>query len=342
MTEEIVVLDKHNLKNNPSQIGESIVELAQAIEDAKWDIEEIKKRGFWKRLTNNNTRDLAETFMKQNDTISGFLTIIQGIIFLSMNNVVVLGGIMDALNKQEDTNNLRDNQYFNLAKDYLSEALKSAEKVANNEKEIELVKEGLEESNQTQVLQQHWLVELNKQQKEQVTTIQEQASVLRSLKGEIETMKKDEQKQDKLISTIQTKLNTQEAAVKVHYESILNVQQILEQLESFGVGLEHKVDLLNDEIRIQRQEWQESVNVQSEKIDDLKVELESGSQKMIALDNQHASQKEKIEQQHQLLEQLSQRGKELESENRKLHKLIVGVGTGSVIAVVVTIIGLFI
>src|SRR5690606_7406557 len=176
----------------------------------------------------------------------------------------------------------------------------------------------------------------------QVTTIQEQASVLRSLKGEIETMKKDEQKQDKLISTIQTKLNTQEAAVKVHYESILNVQQILEQLESFGVGLEHKVELLNDEIRIQRQVWQESVNVQSEKIDDLKVELESGSQKMIALDNQHASQKEKIEQQHQLLEQLSQRGKELESENRKLHKLIVGVGTGSVIAVVVTIIGLFI
>ena len=86
MGNEITVLTKEELEKNPSIIGENLARLAMAIEDNRDDIESIKYRGFWKKLTTNNTRDLAEAMIKQNDTISAFLPIIQGIIFLSMNN----------------------------------------------------------------------------------------------------------------------------------------------------------------------------------------------------------------------------------------------------------------
>lgn len=140
MSTEITVLTKQDLEANPSIIGQNLAQLALAIENTKSDLSEIQNRSFWQKLTNNNTRDLAEAMLKQNDTISAFLIIVQGIMFLSMNNLIVLGGIMDALNKTEETNDLRDNKYIGMAKDYLTEAIKSAQKASSNEKEIEKIK----------------------------------------------------------------------------------------------------------------------------------------------------------------------------------------------------------
>lgn len=59
MGNEITVLTKEELEKNPSIIGENLARLAVAIEDNRDDIESIKYRGFWKKLTTNNTRDLA-------------------------------------------------------------------------------------------------------------------------------------------------------------------------------------------------------------------------------------------------------------------------------------------
>lgn len=143
MSNKITVLTKRELESNPSVIGENLAQLAKAIEDNKEDLSDIKNRGFWDKLTNNNTRDLAEAMIKQNDTISGFLIIVQGIIFLSMNNIVILGGVMDALNKHEKTGEVRDNIYVSMAKDYLGEAIKSAKKVDENKAQINMIQEKL-------------------------------------------------------------------------------------------------------------------------------------------------------------------------------------------------------
>jgi hypothetical protein len=189
MSNEVAVLTKKDLETNPAVIGESIAQLALSIEDTKSGLSSIQDRGFWKRLTSNNTRDLAEAMIQQNDTISAFLTIIQGVIFLSMNNLVVLGGIMDSIKNQEKTNGVRDNKYIGMAKDYLSEAIKSAQKVSSNEKEIERVKN-----------------ELTVYYKNQTN----QEKLLGDLRTELKNSKLSELQQDKIISTLENRLNKQD------------------------------------------------------------------------------------------------------------------------------------
>lgn len=134
--QEITILSKEELETNPEVVGENLRQLAIALQETRGDLETIKNRNFWKKITSNNTRDLAEAMLRQNDSISAFLVIVQGIVFLSMNNVVVLGGVMDALNKAEVTNEERDNEYVSMAKEYLGEALKNARRTVENERKI--------------------------------------------------------------------------------------------------------------------------------------------------------------------------------------------------------------
>lgn len=134
--QEITILSKEELETNPEVIGENLRQLAIALQETRGDLETIKNRNFWKKITSNNTRDLAEAMLRQNDSISAFLVIVQGIVFLSMNNVVVLGGVIDALNKAEETNEVRDNEYVSMAKEYLGEALKNARRTVENERKI--------------------------------------------------------------------------------------------------------------------------------------------------------------------------------------------------------------
>lgn len=134
--QEITILSKEELETNPEVVGENLRQLAIALQETRGDLETIKNRNFWKKITSNNTRDLAEAMLRQNDSISAFLVIVQGIVFLSMNNVVVLGGVMDALNKAEATNEERDNEYVSMAKEYLGEALKNARRTVENEEKI--------------------------------------------------------------------------------------------------------------------------------------------------------------------------------------------------------------
>ncbi len=147
MANEYTLLTKKDLEENPRIIGESLAQLAQAIEETKEDLQAIQERGLWKRLTTNSTRDLAAAMLKQNDSISAFLTIVQGIMFLCMNNVLVLGGILESLEKVGATDDMRGNQYIQLAKDYLSEAIISAQKATKNEKEIAVLRTQLTEIN---------------------------------------------------------------------------------------------------------------------------------------------------------------------------------------------------
>lgn len=142
--EENSLLTKEYLQENPSVIGVEIAKLARSIEDSKSDIEKIKSRNVWERLTTNNTKDLADVMLKQNETTTAFLTIVQGIILLSMNNTEILSKIMNSIEEKEEEDFIRDNQYTSMAKDYLTEAIKSAKKIQNNENGINETREKLE------------------------------------------------------------------------------------------------------------------------------------------------------------------------------------------------------
>lgn len=317
MAEEIMVLTKEELQEKPEVIGESIAQLAQAIVDTKGDIEIIKGRGFWKRLTNNNTRDLAEAMMKQNDTISGFLTIVQGVIFLSMNNVVVLGGIMDALNKQEDANNLRDNQYFNMAKDYLSEAIKSAKKIQENEEEIKKVKTKIVEAAHVQEQQREKIEKLTAKMDELLRSKRQQMKEIVQLQQTINVQINENERQNEMIHKLLRNLEDKERQVAQQSEKIL-------ALVSANDKQSEQIYQLNEVIKEQYENWKEQ---HAQTHNDLKKMKGSQQQQLTELKNANAS----------LLEQLSQ----LETRMHSTRKLLTGASITALIALIFAVVQMF-
>ncbi len=141
MDTELIVLTKEEIEKNPEVVGQNLAILAKAIEESKADITAIKNRSLWARLWSNNTRDLADTMLKQNEIISAYITVVQGIIWLTMNNIALLALVMDAMEKAEQANALIENRYSKMAKDFMTESIKAAEKTINNEKEIKELKD---------------------------------------------------------------------------------------------------------------------------------------------------------------------------------------------------------
>ncbi len=241
MANEITILTKEEIERNPSVIGENLAKLAMAIEDNRNDIESIKYRGFWKKLTNNNTRDLAEAMIKQNDTISALLTITQGIIFLSMSNIVVLGGIMDALNKHEATNQLRDNRYIEMAKDYLGEAIKSARKTKENEDEIIRVKETLASCFDNLDKQETLLKKLEDDLKIKASSDMQRDNTIKDLTVKISKIISINKQQNETILSLRNSLNEQarttDQRLKLMNDRLL---ELTKMVESFGEKSENR------------------------------------------------------------------------------------------------------
>lgn len=238
MSENIEVLNDNTLltreylQKNSSIIGEQIANLAKSIEESKGELKEIKDRKWWQKLTTNNTKDLAEAMLKQNEITSAFLTIIQGIIFLSMNNVVVLGGIIQAIEKKENEDFLKDNKYVSMAKDYLTEAIKSAQKVQKNEKEIDKIKEELAITNATDEEQTNMITllekELNLNKDEDV---KQNISISKLMKA-VELQKIKGIKNDEIIEILKEDLNNKSEKDKKQDEMITLIrEEIASQLE---------------------------------------------------------------------------------------------------------------
>lgn len=241
---EVVELTKRDLEANPSAIGESIVKLAMDIDRTRDNLSDIEQRGFWKRLTNNNTRDLASAMIQQNDTISAFLTIVQGVIFLSFNNIVVLSGIMDSITKQEHTNDLRDNKYVDMAKEYLSEAIKSAQRTTKNTQDIIVIKDRL--------------VDFYKNQSQQDKLIED-------LKVELKQYHLTNGQQDEILAKVTNRLNKKDRIDRQQDQIIENLQEELEKQNVVDQQQTEIIDFVKEEIRQQ----QELDDVQSELIAEL-------------------------------------------------------------------------
>lgn len=253
MSTEITVLTKQDLEGNPSIIGENLAQLALAIEDTKYDLCDIQNRNFWKRLTNNNTRDLAGVMLKQNDTISAFLVIVQGIMFLSMNNIIVLGGIMDALNKAEEANDIRDNKYIGLAKEYLTEALKSAQRSFNNEKEIENINKELTIYNVNQEKQDNYLLNLKNEFSSKNEEDNRKLKLIEKMSHKLEEQNRFIQNLDKQVALSIEIIEKQKSENKRHFELINGLGKNLSESKQ-TIVLQHKENERQNELIHQLQQ----------------------------------------------------------------------------------------
>ena len=128
MNKHIEITVNKELRSNPKEIANMIAIISKDIEDCRNDITNIKDRSFWNRLFSNNTRDLADTLIKQNDTISTFVNIVQVLIGFNLYNANFLSVLYNELTKVAGEAKATNNEYFQLAQDYIFETLKATKK----------------------------------------------------------------------------------------------------------------------------------------------------------------------------------------------------------------------
>lgn len=114
------------VRRDPKQLANMIVDLAKEIEACKDDLKQIRERNVFKRIFSNNSRDVAEVLIRQNDSMSLFLQIVQALTFLNFYNTAVLGGIQEQLCRFQNKRGEFTSKYLQMANEYISEALTSA------------------------------------------------------------------------------------------------------------------------------------------------------------------------------------------------------------------------
>jgi hypothetical protein len=120
-----ISMDKE-VRDNPQRIAQMIIELADDIEICQNDLSKLKERKLFKRIVSNNTKDLADAMIKQNDTISLFLNIVQALIMFNMNNTVILAEIQRELSMHEKGRGDFQNKYVAMAQEYITESYQAA------------------------------------------------------------------------------------------------------------------------------------------------------------------------------------------------------------------------
>lgn len=124
---ELLVIDEAKLRAScPGDVAQMIIEASELVEKSRQSAQEISNRGVLKSIISNNTRDLATAMLDQNRAMSLFLKMLQTTIWINLNNTVVLASINEELNKQEKARGVYQNEYLEVAKNFLSQAYASA------------------------------------------------------------------------------------------------------------------------------------------------------------------------------------------------------------------------
>lgn len=125
---EIDIILSEDAMQSPNELAKKIVQLADDIDSCKDDLTQIMDRGWFKRITNNNTRDLAYMQIKQNKSMSLLLMITKESIFHNFNNTVFLGALYEQICKEEKARGNFSCNYLNMAKEFISATLTSSKK----------------------------------------------------------------------------------------------------------------------------------------------------------------------------------------------------------------------
>ena len=227
-----ITLDKE-LRKNPNAIANAIATLAEDIETCKGDLTKIKHRSIFKKIFKNNIRDLADAMIKQNDTISTFLNIIQSLIFINVNNIIMLGGIMEKLKMHEKARGLSGNKYINLAKEYLIESISAAQKT--NKKLID------NESNIIDI--KNKIIEKNKLD-------EEQSRLINKLERDLSRKNNLDDDQTQKIKQLFSAISDKERIDKSQNVKINEIVGILKEKDALDKTQSEEIKLINGQIKI--------------------------------------------------------------------------------------------
>jgi len=184
-----VALDK-NIRKDPKKIAELIAQTANEINACKNNLQEIKNRGFFKKLFSDNVGDLANAMIQQNDTISLFMYIVQSLIIFNMFNTSQLGEIRKQLNMHEQSKGNFQNEYIDMASDFISEFTNSAmifkDKIDSNEQEIKQIGEKIIENAKLHEKQDKLFENVSKRLSDKDKIDQEQYDLIKILNRKIE------------------------------------------------------------------------------------------------------------------------------------------------------------
>jgi hypothetical protein len=125
--------DKEIIRS-PSKAAQAICDLSAHMGDiqaCQGDLKELENRGFFKRMVKNNTADLARVLLKQNATMSAFLSIVQGLVVANLFNASRLALLDDELLKRGHQVSGANRRYLDFAREYISEACMSAQQFKN-------------------------------------------------------------------------------------------------------------------------------------------------------------------------------------------------------------------
>jgi hypothetical protein len=204
-----LTVDKE-LRSNPNKLANLIVQISTEINECRNDLSALKERSFWKRTFSNNTRDLADSMIKQNDSISTFINIMQVLIGFNLHNAVVLGGLYQELSNVSGNILLTENEYFNLAKDYISETLTAAQKT-------------------------------NKK-------FDEFGNAINSITNELEEKKQIDEEQRKILFTLKQKYDENDKIVKQQSEELNQLNQLKKERDILDNIQNDNIQQLNNEI----------------------------------------------------------------------------------------------
>ena len=118
---DLVTLQPVN--NDPNELVNRIMQLVKDIQSCKGNALELKDRGWLSRLTSNNTKDIADVLVKQNDTLSLFFCIVNELIYSNLNNTGMLCQIQKNLRENAQEQGSFENQYLNRADGILDSAI---------------------------------------------------------------------------------------------------------------------------------------------------------------------------------------------------------------------------
>ncbi len=144
---ELNIVEKEALEmlNNPQLFVVKISELSEKLSNDKQRAEEIKNKGFIKRMFKSSIKLQAEANLRQNDIMNDFYQLLTAISYLSKGNSTLLVGLYNSLCKSEEANG--NNMFYETAKASIQAAINSAE---NEEKREKALKKALVKANENE------------------------------------------------------------------------------------------------------------------------------------------------------------------------------------------------
>ncbi len=226
--EEIALIDSSiTPQQSPSELANSIDKLSKEIESSKDKVNSILDQNWWKSRTNRgeNIKTIVRTILKQNDTISTFLNIVNSLMGWSMVNTIYITEVVNELETLTEARGVDKNQYMSMAKSFLKEGINAAEntskKIQFNTNKIESLQFQINELITSQI----------DSEKKIAHKISSNVTLIEKNSEEVESIKKLQTIQLEKIDSTNSAINNHAIEIKTLEESHKSVHDSIKTLQ---------------------------------------------------------------------------------------------------------------